>query len=183
MNTEPLALDIDPKAYLAVHELLDEPAADAALTVRELEVRAKTRELVSREIAPRAALLDHTHQFAHEGVQALTRAGLGGLVFPEHLGGTGDTNVAYAIAMEEISAGCAATSLVFMTQMHAAYPILMAGTDAFDALPFEPVQPGVVAAQVVGGAVEAGVLQPELDVLRRVQHLALHDPRVDFRGS
>ena len=32
--------------------------------------------------------------------------------------------------MEEISAGCGATSLVFMTQMHAAYPIWKAGTDA-----------------------------------------------------
>ena len=45
----------------------------------------------------------------------------------EHLGGTGDTTVAYAAAMEEITAACPATSLVYMTQMHAAYPILIAG--------------------------------------------------------
>ncbi|MFC9359623.1 acyl-CoA dehydrogenase family protein [Rhodococcus sp. NPDC057014] len=129
MSVEPLEIDTDPKAYLALHDLLDEPAADAALTDREREVRTRTRDVVAREVAPRAAHLDATHEFADESVQALAAAGLCGLVFPEHLGGSGDTNVAYAVAMEEITAGCAATSLVFMTQMHAAYPILLAGTD------------------------------------------------------
>jgi alkylation response protein AidB-like acyl-CoA dehydrogenase len=129
MSVEPLDLDTDPKAYLALHGLLDEPAADAALTRRELEVRAMAREVVAREVAPRAADLDATHTFAHDSVQALARADLLGLVFPAHLGGTADTNVAYAVAMEEITAGCAATSLVFMTQMHVAYPILIAGPD------------------------------------------------------
>jgi alkylation response protein AidB-like acyl-CoA dehydrogenase len=129
MSVEPLELDTNPKAYLALHDLLDEPAADALLTERERGVRAQTRDVVAREVAPRAAYLDATHEFARESVQALAAAGLCGLIFPEHLGGTADTNVAYAVAMEEITAGCAATSLVFMTQMHAAYPILLAGTD------------------------------------------------------
>ncbi|HVT68227.1 MAG TPA: acyl-CoA dehydrogenase family protein [Trebonia sp.] len=129
MSVEPLELDTDPKAYLALHTRLDEPAADAALTARELEVRALTRDVVAREVAPRAARLDADHAFAHDSVQALARAGLMGLVFPERLGGSGDTNVAYAVAMEEITAGCAATSLVFMTQMHAAYPIFTSGSE------------------------------------------------------
>lgn len=127
MNIEQLAIDTDPQAYLALHAVLDEPAVDAALTDRERQVRARTRDVVADAVAPRAAALDATATFAHESVQALTGAGLGGLVFPQHLGGTGDTNVAYALAMEEITAGCAATSLVFMTQMHAAYPLLLAG--------------------------------------------------------
>jgi alkylation response protein AidB-like acyl-CoA dehydrogenase len=130
MSVEPLEIDTDPKAYRALHDLLDEPAADAALTDRERTIRALTRDVVSREVAPRAAELDRTHAFAHDSVQALARAGLMGLVFPENLGGSGDTNVAYAVAMEEVTAGCAATSLVFMTQMHAAYPILIAGSGA-----------------------------------------------------
>lgn len=129
MSVEPLELDTDPKAYLALHDLLDEPSADAALTGREREVRALTRNVVAQEVAPRAPELDATHTFAHDSVQALARAGLMGLVFPEHLGGSGDTNVAYAVAMEEVTAGCAATSLVFMTQMHSAYPILIAGSE------------------------------------------------------
>ncbi|PBI91930.1 Acyl-CoA dehydrogenase [Rhodococcus erythropolis] len=129
MSIDRLAIDTDPKAYVALHDLLDEPAADAMLTSREREIRATARDVVSREVAPRAADLDATHEFAHDSVQALAAAGLCGLIFPAHLGGTGDTNVSYAVAMEEISAGCAATSLVFMTQMHAAYPILIAGSD------------------------------------------------------
>lgn len=129
MSIDPLAIDTDPQAYLALHNLLDEPAADAMLTDRERQVREVTRKVVAHEVAPRAAGLDATGEFAHESVQALAAAGLCGLVFPEHLGGTGDSNVAYAVAMEDIAAGCAATSLVFMTQMHGAYPILLAGTD------------------------------------------------------
>lgn len=128
MSAEPLDLDVDPEAYLGLHALLDEPAADAALTVREREVRALTRDVVARDVAPRAAGLDATGAFAHDSVQALARAGLMGLLFPEDLGGSGDSNVAYAAAMEEITAGCAATSLVFMTQTHAAFPILIAGS-------------------------------------------------------
>ncbi len=129
MSVERLGIDSDPKAYLALHGLLDEPVVDAGLSRRELEVRALTRDVVSREVAPRAYDIDRTHAFVHDGVQALAQAGLMGLIFPQSLGGTGDTNVAYAIAMEEITTGCAATSLVFMTQTHAAYPIMIAGSD------------------------------------------------------
>ncbi|WP_214104778.1 acyl-CoA dehydrogenase family protein [Acrocarpospora catenulata] len=121
-------IDADPTAHVALHDLLDEPAADAALTAREREIRTLTRAVVAREIAPHSARVDLTHEFPHAGVQALCREGLGGLVFPRHLGGSADSNVAYALAMEEIAAGCAATSLVFMTQMHAAYPIVLAGS-------------------------------------------------------
>ncbi|MFE9328434.1 acyl-CoA dehydrogenase family protein [Nocardia sp. NPDC052278] len=128
MNLEPLDMDVDPHAYLALHQLLDEPTADSALSSRELEIRAQVRDVVAWKVAPRASELDVTGAFAHESLQALASSGLCRLIFPESLGGTADTNVAYAVAMEEITAGCAATSLVFMTQMHAAYPILLAGT-------------------------------------------------------
>ncbi|MEU6137493.1 acyl-CoA dehydrogenase family protein [Nocardioides sp. NPDC047086] len=129
MNLDAPALEEDPKAYLALHQLLDEPVADQFLTEREREIRALTRDVVAHEVAPRAADLDLNHTFAHESVQALAHAGLCGLIFPERFGGTGDSNVAYAVAMEEITAACAATSLVFMTQMHAAYPIMTAGSE------------------------------------------------------
>ncbi|MFL4908216.1 acyl-CoA dehydrogenase family protein [Streptomyces sp. MMS24-I2-30] len=129
MSTLPDRLDIDtdPSAYLSLHDLLDEPTVDTALTGREKEIRSRTREVVAREVAPRSAHADKTGEFVHDSVQALAAAGLCGLVFPEELGGTGDTNVAYALAMEEVTAGCAATSLVFMTQTHVAYPLLIAG--------------------------------------------------------
>ncbi|MGW4335423.1 acyl-CoA dehydrogenase family protein [Rhodococcus koreensis] len=130
MSTEPLDMDVDPKAYVALQSLVDEPAADQYLTERERAVRTHTRDVVAREVAPRAHEIDANHTFPHDNIQALAREKLCGLIFPERLGGTDDSNVAYAVAMEEISAGCAATSLVFMTQMHAAYPILHTGSEA-----------------------------------------------------
>ena len=59
-----------------------------------------------------------------------------------------------------------------------------AEADRLDALLLEPGQPGVVAAAVLrrvaaGRRVVPGVLEPELDVRRRVDQLALHDQRVD----
>ena len=124
-----LALDRSPESYVSVHDAVDEAVSDALLTPRELEVRAAVRDLAAREIAPRAAEADRDHAFAAESYQALAAAGLVGLIFPEHLGGTGDSHVAYAVAMEEITVACAATSLIYMTQTHAAYPILTAGSD------------------------------------------------------
>lgn len=118
-----------PDAYVALHRAIDEPASDQLLDDREREVRDQTRDVVARHVAPRAGQLDRTHTFAHESYQSLAEAGLGGLIFPRRWGGTEDTNVSYAVAMEEIAAACPATSLVYMTQMHAAYPIWHAGSD------------------------------------------------------
>lgn len=123
---EPI-LGADPVAYLALHATVDEVATEERLDAREREVRDRTRQVVAERVAPRAAEADREHRFVHESYQALAQAGLGGLLVPEELGGTGDSHVAYAAAMEEITAGCGATSLVYMTQTHAAYPIMLAG--------------------------------------------------------
>lgn len=123
----------DPDAYLAMQGIADESAADALLSDREAEVRRQVRDVVAAEVAPRARELDRSHAFAHESYQALARAGLGGLLFPRRWGGTADSHVAYAVAVEEIACACAATSLVYMTQMHAAYPIWRAGGDTLAA--------------------------------------------------
>jgi alkylation response protein AidB-like acyl-CoA dehydrogenase len=119
----------DPTTYVALQRAVDEPASDQLLDDRETEVRDRTREVVAAEVAPRAAPLDRTKTFAYDSYQALAAAGVAGLIFPRRWGGTQDTTVAYAVAMEEIAAGCPATSLVYMTQMHTAYPIWHAGSE------------------------------------------------------
>jgi alkylation response protein AidB-like acyl-CoA dehydrogenase len=125
----PGTLERDPDRYLAVARAADESACDQLLTEREAQVRARVREVVATKVAPRAADMDATHTFAHDSYQALAAAGLAGLIFPRRWGGTEDTHVAYAVAMEEIAAGCAATSLIYMTQTHAAYPIWVGGSE------------------------------------------------------
>lgn len=121
-------LEASPIGYEEVHGLLDEPAADALLTAREQELRSITRGVMAESIAPRAADVDRHHEFTGPQVRELANHGLMGLVFPREFGGTADTNVSYAAVVEEVAAGCAATSLVFVTQMHVAYPLLLAGT-------------------------------------------------------
>jgi alkylation response protein AidB-like acyl-CoA dehydrogenase len=121
-------IDADPAAYLRLHRALDEPASESLLSDRARAVRDQIREISARRVAPVAAELDDTKTFAHASYQAFAKAGLAGLLFPKDLGGSGDSTVAYAAAMEEICAACPATSLVYMTQTHAAYPILVGGS-------------------------------------------------------
>ena len=154
LGDEPLALDHDPAAYGAMHDALDEAVCDATLEPRELEVRRAVRHVVAEHVAPGAMDRDRDHAFAHESYQALAREGLAGLLVPQDLGGTDDSTVAYASVMEEITAACAATSLVYMTQMHAAYPILHAGSAE---LAREYV-PGLVDGSRYGSL---GVTEPE----------------------
>jgi hypothetical protein len=74
--------------------------------------------------------VDADSAFPHESYQALAAKGLAGLLMPEALGGSGHSTVAYAAAMEEITAACGSTSTVYMTQMHCAHPIALTGSDA-----------------------------------------------------
>lgn len=142
----PLSIDLDADAYVRLADALDEPAADALTDARERHIRATARAVVGREVVPRAARADREHRFVHESYQALASAGIAGLLVPDHLGGTGDSHVAYAMAVEEIAAGCAATSLVYMTQMHAAYPVMAAGTPELA----QRYVPGLVTGELYG---------------------------------
>ncbi len=107
----------------------DEQAADGLLSPADRAVRDAVREIVRREVAPRAAAVDARSAFPEASYQALAAAGLAGLLMPESLGGSGHSTVAYAAAMEEITAACGGTSTVYMTQMHCAHPIALVGTD------------------------------------------------------
>lgn len=144
----------DPAAYIALQSVMDEPASDQLLGEREISVRCQVRDVVAHHVVPRAAELDRTHTFAHESYQALAAAGLAGLIFPRRWGGTEDTNVAYAAAMEEIAAGCPATSLVYMTQMHAGYPIWHAGSEEVA----DRYIPGLIDGSLYGSL---GITEPD----------------------
>lgn len=114
---------------LAAGFALDEAVADSTLSSADRSVRDRVRQVVERHVAPAAAGIDRTGAFPEAGYRALASAGLAGLlVGPDH-GGSGHSTVAYAAAMEEIAAACGSTSLVYMTQMHAAFPIEEFGTD------------------------------------------------------
>jgi alkylation response protein AidB-like acyl-CoA dehydrogenase len=111
---------VDPAA-------LDERTSDLACTPEELDVRRRVRRVLEQHVRRRAADTDRTGAFPHEQYRVLVDAGLGALPVAKADGGNGCSTAAYAMAMEEITAVCGATSLVYMTQMHTAWPILRWG--------------------------------------------------------
>lgn len=108
--------------------VVDEAVTDAGLGPEERSVRERVRGIVEQHVAPAAAEVDRTGAFPEAGYQALASAGLAGLLVDPQYGGSGHSTLAYAAAMEEIAAACGSTSLVYMTQMHAAFPIEAFGT-------------------------------------------------------
>lgn len=109
---------------------LDEIAPDVLLGRHERDCRDRVRAVVQQEVAPRAGEVDLTGAGAGEGYRTLASAGLAGLAVPERYGGTGHSTPAYAAAVEEIAAACGSTSTLYMTQMHAAWPVLNAGDES-----------------------------------------------------
>jgi butyryl-CoA dehydrogenase len=83
-----------------------------ALSETHEMLRKTCREFADKELVPIAGELDKHHRYPAEQVARLAEMGLMGVAVPEEEGGTGLDNFAYAIAMEEISRGCASTGVV-----------------------------------------------------------------------
>ncbi len=101
------------------------------LTDVQREIQRMTREFAARELIPNARRWDEEHAFPTEAVKQLGELGLMGVAVPTEQGGAGLDNVCYAIAMEEISRGCASTGVI-MSVNNSLYcdPIAKFGTDA-----------------------------------------------------
>jgi butyryl-CoA dehydrogenase len=85
---------------------------DFQLTDEQRQVRDLCREFADKELRPNARRWDHEHAFPGEAVRQLAEMGLLGVAVPEEWGGAGMDNVSYALAMEEISRGCAGTGVI-----------------------------------------------------------------------
>ena len=103
---------------------------DLTLTEEQRLVQQTARELAEREVAPLARELDKTGRWPAELVQRLGELGMMGVAVPEEHGGAGADNVAYALAMEEISAACASTGVIMsVNNSLVCDPLLKFGTD------------------------------------------------------
>jgi butyryl-CoA dehydrogenase len=104
---------------------------DIDLTEEQRQVRDLCREFAERELKPNARRWDRDHEFPRAAVRQLAEMGLLGVAVPPEWGGAGMDNVSYALAMEEISAGCAGTSVI-MSVNNSLYcdPVLKFGDDA-----------------------------------------------------
>ena len=94
-------------------------------------VRDAARAFAREELAPRAAQVDRQGWMADEVVGKLGELGLLGMMVPAEWGGCYSDFVAYALAVEEIAAGCAATAtLMSVHNSVACGPLLNFGSDA-----------------------------------------------------
>ena len=103
---------------------------DIQLTEEQRQVRDLCRQFADAELRPNARKWDLDHQFPAEAVKKLGEMGLLGVAIPAELGGAGMDNVSYAVAMEEVSRGCAGTGVI-MSVNNSLYcdPVYKFGTD------------------------------------------------------
>ncbi len=100
------------------------------LTEEQQQVRTLCREFADQELRPNARRWDEHHEVPRQAVAKLAEMGLLGVAVPPEWGGAGMDNLCYAIAMEEISRGCAGTGVI-MSVNNSLYcdPVLKYGTD------------------------------------------------------
>jgi butyryl-CoA dehydrogenase len=98
------------------------------LTEVQREIQKLCRDFAAKELIPNARKWDEHHAWP-DAVAKLAELSLMGIAVPEGEGGAGLDNVCYAIAMEEISRGCASTGVI-MSVNNSLYcdPVLKFGT-------------------------------------------------------
>ncbi|WP_068675473.1 acyl-CoA dehydrogenase family protein [Oceanobacillus sp. Castelsardo] len=82
------------------------------LTDEQLSIRKMVREFSEEVLVPRAAEIDEENRFPTEHIPRLAELGLMGIAYPEEDGGVGADSITEAIAVEEITRGCAATGSI-----------------------------------------------------------------------
>ena len=85
---------------------------DFALNETQQMILETARRFAATELAPIAHHTDKTGQFPAKQVKQLAELGFLGIAVAEKWGGAGLDNLSYAIAMEEISAGCASAGVI-----------------------------------------------------------------------
>lgn len=113
------------------------------------------RQFSVEELAPRIALLDHEEGFNRESFYKMGKLGLLGIIVPEEDGGSGLDAVASTIAMEEMGAVDASTTLSYL-----AHTILCVNQIAVNASPEQKRKylPKLISGEHIGGM---GMSEPE----------------------
>ena len=100
------------------------------LSEEQLLIQQTARDFALREVAPKARELDSSSRWPSELVARMAELGLMGVAVPEEYGGSGSDYVAYALAMEEISAACASLGVIMsVNNSLACAPILKFGNE------------------------------------------------------
>ena len=86
------------------------------LTDEQRMIRDTARDFARAELAPHAGAWEEESWIPDAVVARMGELGLFGMLVPEELGGTASDYVAYALAVEEIAAGCASSATLMSVQ-------------------------------------------------------------------
>ncbi len=93
-------------------------------------LREMYRSFTQKEVKPLAEEIDEEERFPVETVEKLARFGFFGIPFPKEYGGAGGDNIAYAMAVEELSKACGTTGVIVSAHTSlCAAPIYEWGTE------------------------------------------------------
>jgi len=88
------------------------------------------RKFADEELAPNAGQWDQKHQYPADAISQMGELGLMGINVSDENGGSGLDAMSYAIAMEEISRGCASVGVIMSAHNSLyLYPIQSFGSD------------------------------------------------------
>ncbi|MFT5049666.1 MAG: alkylation response protein AidB-like acyl-CoA dehydrogenase [Chlamydiales bacterium] len=117
------------------------------LTEDQVMIRDMVREFAENEVAPIASEIDENHRFPTETWKKIVDLGLTGIPFPEEVGGSGGSTLAYILAVEELSKVCASTGLTLAAHVSlGTYPIYAWGCDHLR----EEYVPKLIAGEYMG---------------------------------
>ncbi|MGC4059710.1 MAG: acyl-CoA dehydrogenase family protein [Aquabacterium sp.] len=104
---------------------------DALLTEDQRLVRDAARDFAQSQLVPNAAKWDRDGHLPDEVVRQMADVGLLGMLVPDEWGGNRTDDVAYALAVEEVAAGCAScATLMSVHNSVGCVPLLKFGTQA-----------------------------------------------------
>jgi len=86
------------------------------LTDEQRMVRDMARDFAQAELGPHAAQWDEEGYVPDAVLAKMGELGLMGMLVPEEWGGTGSDYLTYALAIEEVAAGCASTAVLMSVQ-------------------------------------------------------------------
>ncbi|EGW10595.1 short-chain specific acyl-CoA dehydrogenase, mitochondrial [Cricetulus griseus] len=121
----PLRRALQPQDWRRLHTVYQ----SVELPETHQMLRQTCRDFAEKELVPIAAQLDKEHLFPTAQVKKMGELGLLAMDVPEEFSGAGLDYLAYSIALEEISRGCASTGVI-MSVNNSLYlgPILKFGS-------------------------------------------------------
>ena len=91
--------------------------------------KEKAREVAKNIVAPRAAEIDETGEFAWDIVEAYSKYGFLSLLIPKEYGGMDTDITSFCLVVEEIANVCASSALLVIVQAVGTMPVVLGGTN------------------------------------------------------